>query len=308
MFSLMRAPSSDEYQINDCEHTCVFAQNTYFPDDQTLPIPMFYIVVKVEREYYPVGSTRSARNRFLDHESTREFQQPIHCFLSPSESKFAISNMLSSIKIPFDWESNLYWKDRRCGGAATLLNGVDDMVARVLEFAGRMIGSAAETGRKKLSMLVTIEKVMVVLSQDYESMVRAREEEEALESHRYMISRMLEHDPSYQLEDVMSLLRRHSSAFNREIELSLRSAAFNGSKPAAKSAVKALERFIYDGVSDDDESKLGCAVCMEEVVTGSLMIRMPCSHMFHQNCILKWLKKTHTCPICRFDLSKKRSN
>ncbi|EXB54735.1 E3 ubiquitin-protein ligase RING1-like protein [Morus notabilis] len=297
----MRAPLPD-VQIDDNEHTCVFAQNTCFPDDQTLPIPMFYIVIKVERKYYPVGCTRSARNRVIDHESTSKFEQPIHRL-----SKSAISDMLSSIKLPFDWERNLYWKDRRFnGGAATPLNGTDDVVARVSEFAGLMIRSAAEMGRKKLSMLVTIEKVMVILREDYELMVRAREEEEALEGHRYMISRMLEHDPSYGLENAMSLLRRHSPAFTREMEQNLRPSALNGYKPAAKSAVEALERLVYDGRgSEDHQSKLMCCVCMEEMVSGSLMVRMPCSHMFHQNCILKWLKKSHICPVCRFNLPEK---
>lgn len=75
--------------------------------------------------------------------------------------------------------------------------------------------------------------------------------------------------------------------------------------PAANSAVEALEKLRYDGSSSSNSksaSTLICPVCMEEVIIGSHLARMPCSHMFHQDCILEWLKRSHTCPVCRFKL------
>lgn len=75
--------------------------------------------------------------------------------------------------------------------------------------------------------------------------------------------------------------------------------------PAAISAVEALEKLRYDGSSSSNSksaSTLICPVCMEEVMIGAHLARMPCSHMFHQDCILEWLKRSHTCPVCRFKL------
>ncbi|BFG41613.1 hypothetical protein CerSpe_278870 [Prunus speciosa] len=47
-----------------------------------------------------------------------------------------------------------------------------------------------------------------------------------------------------------------------------------------------------------------CPICVEEFVVGSEDVAsMPCSHVFHGNCIGRWLKGSHhSCPICRFEM------
>ncbi|EXC17824.1 E3 ubiquitin-protein ligase RING1-like protein [Morus notabilis] len=72
-----------------------------------------------------------------------------------------------------------------------------------------------------------------------------------------------------------------------------------------QSAMEALKKFRYSGSiddHDDQQSKLICAVCMEGVMIGSHVTLMPCSHMFHEYCILDWLERSQTYPICRFKL------
>ncbi|KAK7849382.1 e3 ubiquitin-protein ligase rduf1 [Quercus suber] len=29
---------------------------------------------------------------------------------------------------------------------------------------------------------------------------------------------------------------------------------------------------------------------------------MPCSHIFHRQCIVEWLNNSHCCPICLFKM------
>jgi hypothetical protein len=46
-----------------------------------------------------------------------------------------------------------------------------------------------------------------------------------------------------------------------------------------------------------------CCVCMEDLAAQDL-VRLPCSHSFHRECIVPWFYKAATCPMCRHDISK----
>ncbi len=39
-----------------------------------------------------------------------------------------------------------------------------------------------------------------------------------------------------------------------------------------------------------------CIVCREDLTTGK---RLPCGHILHFHCLLNWLQRQQTCPICR---------
>ena len=61
----------------------------------------------------------------------------------------------------------------------------------------------------------------------------------------------------------------------------------------------------YCKKDDKDPNKLEfpeCSICLMEVKEGDDTILLPCGHMFHDNCVTKWLKIHNTCPLCRFEL------
>ncbi|CAJ1930706.1 unnamed protein product [Sphenostylis stenocarpa] len=61
-------------------------------------------------------------------------------------------------------------------------------------------------------------------------------------------------------------------------------------------SVRNLESFTVEEKTEDS-----CSICLMELSFGSRAIRMPhpCSHIFHQHCITRWLNISHTCPLCR---------
>ncbi|GAU18493.1 hypothetical protein TSUD_366760 [Trifolium subterraneum] len=43
-----------------------------------------------------------------------------------------------------------------------------------------------------------------------------------------------------------------------------------------------------------------CSVCLVEFLVGSKAIQLPCSHIYHDECIMSWFDRSkNTCPMCR---------
>ncbi|XP_076057660.1 E3 ubiquitin-protein ligase RNF181-like [Oratosquilla oratoria] len=42
-----------------------------------------------------------------------------------------------------------------------------------------------------------------------------------------------------------------------------------------------------------------CPVCLKEWAVEEEVVKLPCKHEFHTTCIMPWLKKTNSCPLCR---------
>jgi hypothetical protein len=66
----------------------------------------------------------------------------------------------------------------------------------------------------------------------------------------------------------------------------------------------AVKRLPLVAVTEQHEP---CSICMCEFEkqadgTDPVAIRLPCGHEFHGNCIKRWLKNDHRCPICRHEL------
>ncbi|KAL9645514.1 hypothetical protein ABK040_000579 [Willaertia magna] len=45
-----------------------------------------------------------------------------------------------------------------------------------------------------------------------------------------------------------------------------------------------------------------CSVCICDFEESENLIRLPCGHLFHKDCIMPWIKDHNSCPTCRFEL------
>ncbi|TMX02883.1 hypothetical protein EJD97_019323 [Solanum chilense] len=76
------------------------------------------------------------------------------------------------------------------------------------------------------------------------------------------------------------------------------SSSEDGMVPASESSIELLEPMEADERNSNDE----CLVCLDELGEETDVLRLPCSHMFHAECITKWLQNSHYCPLCRFEM------
>ena len=42
-----------------------------------------------------------------------------------------------------------------------------------------------------------------------------------------------------------------------------------------------------------------CSICYMKVFPRSMVLRLPCPHIYHTKCISAWLQKNPRCPMCR---------
>lgn len=53
------------------------------------------------------------------------------------------------------------------------------------------------------------------------------------------------------------------------------------------------------------EEFIKCSVCFDDFEVDSdtpVVVKLPCSHIFHKDCVSHWLKEHNTCPNCRYEL------
>jgi len=93
--------------------------------------------------------------------------------------------------------------------------------------------------------------------------------------------------------------------------------SFQGQPPASTLAISLLKKF--PSTTTNIPSALtteSCVVCQDTLLTSDQdkqdkqdveLCQMPCQHVFHSSCLLPWLKRSNTCPTCRWEISTDNS-
>ncbi|PNT67941.1 E3 ubiquitin-protein ligase RNF181 [Brachypodium distachyon] len=70
--------------------------------------------------------------------------------------------------------------------------------------------------------------------------------------------------------------------------------------PTSATAVANLRRVKFEDGARSSSAE-GCAICLQDYKEGDELTEMPCSggHRFHRQCILEWLARRRSCPLCR---------
>lgn len=79
--------------------------------------------------------------------------------------------------------------------------------------------------------------------------------------------------------------------------------------PASRRFISTLPEVVITKEDLDVEtSNAECAICLSDQTIGQLATRMPCGHLFCNECLQRWLVKSNTCPVCRYEVETDDAN
>lgn len=78
-------------------------------------------------------------------------------------------------------------------------------------------------------------------------------------------------------------------------------------KEASGAEKAAAKKRGYGSVSESEkkvefEEIPHCSICLGEYEEGEELVKLPCNHIYHEECITSWTSNHLKCPLCNFDL------
>lgn len=74
-----------------------------------------------------------------------------------------------------------------------------------------------------------------------------------------------------------------------------------GPPPASEDQLKNIPQIVI--TQEEVDKNAQCAICMEDFNLNENAKKLPCKHLFHEPCVVEWLKLHGTCPVCRKNLN-----
>ena len=91
----------------------------------------------------------------------------------------------------------------------------------------------------------------------------------------------------------------------RDIKQHLEEVSFNFDFRYFSYRIHAPDRLrgAVDGLTEvmicKEDADVSCAICQEAFSTENPAKQLKCTHIFHSNCIVPWLRQKTSCPVCR---------
>eukprot|EP00542_Grammatophora_oceanica_P019224 CAMPEP_0194030342 /NCGR_PEP_ID=MMETSP0009_2-20130614/3870_1 /TAXON_ID=210454 /ORGANISM="Grammatophora oceanica, Strain CCMP 410" /LENGTH=389 /DNA_ID=CAMNT_0038670277 /DNA_START=107 /DNA_END=1276 /DNA_ORIENTATION=+ len=63
-----------------------------------------------------------------------------------------------------------------------------------------------------------------------------------------------------------------------------------------------------DSVGDIEDEGPSCTICLGEYEEGEKLVKLPCGHVYHEECVDSWTTNHVRCPLCNFDLESVASD
>jgi len=60
----------------------------------------------------------------------------------------------------------------------------------------------------------------------------------------------------------------------------------------------------FDTVLKFGQAVHECSICQDDFAVGNSVLKLPCRHVYHTDCVINWLAMNNTCPLCRLELPK----
>lgn len=70
----------------------------------------------------------------------------------------------------------------------------------------------------------------------------------------------------------------------------------------SKKVISNLPEVVVTGDDLQEESNIECCFCLCDNVPGEKRVKLPCGHLFDRECLISWLERSNTCPVCRYEL------
>ena len=63
---------------------------------------------------------------------------------------------------------------------------------------------------------------------------------------------------------------------------------------------------IFENLSMEEKEIIGmdCSICLMEYEKKDCIIKLFCSHCYHHDCIITWVRRNNVCPICRMKINQ----